>query len=54
MSDRRKLGSEEAQEVLKHLHYIWGFDCHLHSIDDKGNIVSKLQCPMEKTGDRKE
>lgn len=35
---------KSSQEVLKHIHRLWGFDIHLHSVcDDK--IVQSFHCP---------
>lgn len=42
MHDRRPLGSS-TDEVLKHLHRLWGFDVHLHSIDN-GEIKQSYHC----------
>lgn len=41
--NRKPLG-ETTDEVLKHLHQLWGFDVRLHSIQD-GEIVDTHQCP---------
>ncbi|MCE2027568.1 SpoVR family protein [Sessilibacter corallicola] len=35
---------ESTQEVLKHIHRIWGFDVHLHSTDN-GILCESFQCP---------
>jgi spore cortex formation protein SpoVR/YcgB (stage V sporulation) len=47
MHDRRQIDKNDAQEVLKHLHHIWGFDCHLHSINEEGKNISSLKCPID-------
>ncbi len=45
MHNRRPLG-DSTQEVLKHLHRLWGFDVHLHSVD--GNEVKQsFHCPQK-------
>ncbi len=35
---------ESTEEVLKHIHRIWGFDVHLHSTDN-GILCESFQCP---------
>jgi len=45
MHDDRPL-NDETQEVLKHIHRIWGFDVILESFDPKDNLVKKnYRCP---------
>jgi stage V sporulation protein R len=44
MHDRKPL-ADSANEVLKHLHRLWGFDVQLHSIDEHGNITKSYRCP---------
>lgn len=44
----RKPMGETSEEVLKHLHQLWGFDIHLHSIQDD-KIVKSYQCPPPDT-----
>ncbi|MCK9503900.1 MAG: SpoVR family protein [Porticoccaceae bacterium] len=44
MHNGRPLLAEEAMEVLKHLHQLWGFDVHLESVLD-GNVVASYRCP---------
>ena len=45
MHNRRPLG-DSTPEVLKHLHRLWGFDVHLHSVD--GNeIKHSYHCPQK-------
>ncbi|MFW5824712.1 MAG: SpoVR family protein, partial [Marinobacter sp.] len=41
--DRVPLG-DDASEVLKHVHRLWGFDVHLQSVDD-GTVVEQYHCP---------
>ena len=40
---RRPLG-EHTDEVLKHIHRLWGFDVHLHSVQDD-KVVESFHCP---------
>ncbi len=40
----RKPLNEDSEEVLKHLHNLWGFDIHLDSLQD-GEVVSSYHCP---------
>ncbi len=42
MHDRKPLSSS-TDEVLKHLHRLWGFDVHLHSVDN-GEIKQSYHC----------
>lgn len=42
--DRRPLESQNAQEVLKHLHRLWQFDVHLDSVQD-GAAVERISIP---------
>ncbi len=35
---------ESADEVLKHIHRLWGFDVHLHSVED-GITTDEYHCP---------
>jgi spore cortex formation protein SpoVR/YcgB (stage V sporulation) len=37
--------NDETGEVLKHLHRLWGFDVHLHSVDH-GDTVQSWICPV--------
>lgn len=41
--DRIPLENEDAKEVMKHLHRLWGFDVHLESIND-GKATAKFVC----------
>lgn len=45
MHNRRPLG-DSTQEVLKHLHRLWGFDVHLHSVDGD-DIRHSYHCPQK-------
>lgn len=42
--NRQPLDEESAAEVLKHIHRLWGFDVHLHSVMDN-EIVESFHCP---------
>ena len=44
---RRPL-NQHAQEVLKHVARLWGFDVRLDTVDPDGNVVSTLECKREK------
>jgi len=46
MHNRRPLAGS-THEVLKHLHRLWGFDVHLHSVDG-GEIKQSYHCPLQK------
>jgi len=41
---RRPLAANACEEVLTHLHRLWGFDVHLNSLDDV-KITQHFQCP---------
>lgn len=42
--NRQPLDADSAAEVLKHIHRLWGFDVHLHSVDNK-KITQSFHCP---------
>lgn len=44
---RRPLNAQ-AQEVLKHVARLWGFDVRLETIDPNGKNISTLECKREK------
>ncbi|MDP3841411.1 MAG: SpoVR family protein [Oxalobacteraceae bacterium] len=44
---RRPLNAQ-AQEVLKHVARLWGFDVRLETVDPNGKIISTLECKREK------
>lgn len=46
MHNRRPLG-DSTPEVLKHLHRLWGFDVHLHSVDGS-EIKQSYHCTQNK------
>lgn len=41
--DRIPLDKDDAKEVMKHLHRLWGFDVHLESICD-GKVTARYTC----------
>ena len=43
----RPLDADTAQEVLRHLHRLWGFDVHLESVDN-GSVVERLSIPSHR------
>lgn len=43
--NRKPLG-RSTQEVLKHVHHLWGFDVHLHSMQED-NITASYRCPPQ-------
>ncbi len=47
--NRKPLDAESTDEVLKHLHRLWGFDVHLHSV--LGNqVTASYHCPPRGEG----
>jgi len=44
MHNEQPLG-DDTDEVLKHLHRLWGFDVHLESVSPEGEIIDALHCP---------
>ena len=47
--DRVPLG-DETEEVLRHVHRLWGFDVHLESVDE-GTVVEEYHCPRQALSD---
>lgn len=45
--NRIPLHEGTAQEVLKHLHYLWKFDVHLDVEHGNGEVERRLTCPMQ-------
>ena len=43
MHNRRPLEAASAEEVLKHVARLWGFDVRLESVDASGSICHTLQ-----------
>ena len=46
----RKPLDDKTDEVLKHLHQLWGFDVHLRSMQD-GQVTATYHCPPEDDDD---
>ena len=44
-SNRRPLDGQ-TEEVMKHLHSLWGFDVHLKSVSD-GEVTAEYHCPPQ-------
>lgn len=42
----RKPLDDSAEEVLKHIHRLWGFDVHLHSMEDD-RAMQSFHCPQQ-------
>src|SRR5690606_1313525 len=42
--NRKPLDNDGTEEVLKHIHRLWGFDIHLESIEN-GEVKQKFTCP---------
>ncbi|MBP53916.1 MAG: SpoVR family protein, partial [Marinobacter sp.] len=47
--DRVPLG-DDTDEVLRHVHRLWGFDVHLESVDD-GVVMEECHCPEREPDD---
>ena len=45
--NRRPL-NQQANEVLKHVARLWGFDVHLETVDPHGNVINTLEVKREK------
>ncbi|MFE8070851.1 SpoVR family protein [Marinobacteraceae bacterium S3BR75-40.1] len=41
---------DEAEEVLRHVHRLWGFDVHLESVED-GELLDEYHCPPQEDYD---
>jgi len=48
MHDKRPLDDQSSQEMLKHLHSLWGFPVKLESVDDQ-IVVQAWECPDKTT-----
>ncbi len=46
--NRKPLEEETAEEVLKHIHRLWGFDVHLHSLEGE-SVEQCFSCPPKET-----
>ncbi len=44
MHNEQPLG-DATDEVLKHLHQLWGFDVHLESVSPDGEVITEHHCP---------
>lgn len=44
--NRRPLEPQSTEEVLKHIHRLWGFDVHLHSLEGD-DIKQSFTCPSK-------
>jgi spore cortex formation protein SpoVR/YcgB (stage V sporulation) len=44
MHDQRPLDDQSTQEILKHIHALWGFPVKLESLDDQ-TIIQGWECP---------
>ena len=42
--NRMPLASKNAEEVLRHIHRLWGFDVHLYSMEGS-NFKQAFHCP---------
>ncbi len=42
--NRKPLETDNTQEILKHIHQLWGFDVHLHSLEGD-SIEQRFSCP---------
>ncbi|WP_027856307.1 SpoVR family protein [Marinobacterium jannaschii] len=46
MHNRQPLG-DDAVEVMRHLHRLWGFDVHLESVMPDGTVATSYHCPLQ-------
>ncbi|MGB0733230.1 MAG: SpoVR family protein [Pontibacterium sp.] len=46
--------AETADEVLKHVHRLWGFDVHLESVQPDNTVTQRFQCPPKAEAKTKE
>jgi stage V sporulation protein R len=46
--NRRPLEPNSADEVLKHIGRLWGFDVRLESVDDHGQVSKTFECKVDK------
>ena len=46
--NRRPLEPNSADEVLKHIGRLWGFDVRLESVDDHGQVSKIFECKVDK------
>ena len=45
MHNRKPLEENDMWEVMKHIHYLWGFPVVLNSVEPDGSIESTMECP---------
>jgi spore cortex formation protein SpoVR/YcgB (stage V sporulation) len=45
---RRPLHPETTQEVLKHLHRLWGFTVRMEAVDEEGDVELVGECPARR------
>lgn len=48
MHNQQPLGAD-TEEVLKHIHRLWGFDVLLESVTPKGECVKRYHCPPKES-----
>ncbi len=46
--------SDSTQEVLKHLHSLWGFDVKLESVGTDNTVIKTYHCPEQPEEEKKE
>ena len=46
MHQRRPLEAEAAQEVMKHVARLWGFEVRLESVNDQGEVKHSYSCQV--------
>lgn len=45
VQSKRKPLNDDTEEVLKHLHKLWGFEVKLETLDTAGDIIDTITCP---------
>lgn len=45
--DDRPLDAKDAEEVMKHIHKLWGFKVILESVNENEQVANTIQCPAE-------
>jgi spore cortex formation protein SpoVR/YcgB (stage V sporulation) len=46
MHNKQPLG-QDTDEVLKHIHHLWGFDIHLESVTPDNQVTASYHCPPQ-------
>ncbi len=46
MKDDRPLEKENAEQIMRHLYRLWGFEVKLESINDKAEVTASYRCPV--------